>query len=90
MASGLKLDDAQAEGEVFGEVAALEVGYEAAGHCLHGSQDALEGLDGAQLAGKRGGIVALVIVEDGGDAALPDGQDRQQLLELAIHGDEQL
>ena len=65
--------DSQSVGEVLCEVAAAEVGDEAALDLLHGRQEVLEGLNGTQLAGQRRRIRALVVVEDGGDAALANG-----------------
>ena len=66
------LHDLQAIGEVFRKVAALKVGYEATLHTLHRRLNTLKGLYGAQLGGQRRGISALIIIQDGGDAAFGD------------------
>ena len=83
MGGGEFLDPAEAEGEVFGEVAAAEVGLPAAGDLDHGAFDGLEGGDGCYLAGERGGVAAFVVVEQRGDA--PHAQHVQQAEELLVH-----
>lgn len=59
------LYDLESVGEVFGEVAALEVGHETSFDGFHGGKDALEGFNGMEFPSERGGIVTLVIIKNG-------------------------
>ena len=62
-------NESHAVREVFGEVAAGEIGYKTACHLLHRRENSLKGLDGLKLGGQRLCIRTFVIVEDCGYAA---------------------